>query len=386
MERLDVEPRADWRETAETHGFRFHTIDGDAYWDESACYRFTLAEIERDLETPAGEIEQMCFDVVARAVEDEEVLRRLGIPETFWDFVRNSWDDRHKNLYGRFDFAYDGKGPAKLLEYNADTPTSLYESSIFQWVWLEQATERGIVPDGADQFNSIHEALTAALGNMDVAGPLHLACCKDTEEDEGTVEYFADCARQAGLETRLIYIEDIGIDAKGRFTDLQDTTITDLFKLYPWEWIMTDPFGEKVPSSGTRFIEPGWKAILSNKGLLPLLWEMFEGHPNLLPAWFEGDPGAAELAGSYVRKPLFSREGANVEIFEDGECTLRAPGDYGAEGCIVQALQPLPDFGGNFPMLGVWMVASEPCGLGIREDRSLITGNDARFVPHVILD
>ena len=386
MERIAVEPRADWRETAEAHGFRFHTFDGEPYWDETACYRFSLAEVEEGIEEPSAEIEQMCFEVVARAVDDEEVLARLGIPPHFRDVVRNSWRNQERNLYGRFDFAFDGTGPAKLYEYNADTPTALYESSIFQWVWLEQAVERGIVPDDCDQFNSIHEALVTSFGNIGIEGLLHVACCRDAPEDEGTVEYIADCARQAGIETRLIYIDDLGVDAKGRFTDLQDETVSHLFKLYPWEWIMADDFGRHVANSGTRFIEPAWKAVLSNKGLLPLLWEMFEGHPNLLPAWFEGDPRAAALSGDYVRKPLLSREGANVEIWQAGEKTLAAPGDYGAEGHVIQALHPLPCFDGNYAMVGAWMVASAPCGLCIREDRSMVTANDARFLPHVIRD
>jgi len=147
---------------------------------------------------------------------------------------------------------------------------------------------------------------------------------------------------------------------------------------------MADDFGRHIPKSGVRFVEPGWKAILSNKGLLPLLWEMFEGHPNLLPAYFDGDPAAAALDGDFVRKPLFSREGANVEFFQDGERTISVEGDYGAEGHIVQALHPLPDFGGNYPMIGSWLVASQPCGICIREDASLVTGDNARFVPHII--
>lgn len=384
MERIPVEPREDWRETAEAHGFQFHTPDDERYWDESLYYRFTLEQIENDLEDPTEEIEQLCFQVVERALSDESVLKRLGIPEKFWDYVADSWRNQERNLYGRMDFAYDGTGPAKLFEYNADTPTSLYESAIFQWVWLEQAIERGLIPDGSDQFNSLHEALTQSWANMGIDGTLHLACCKDTEEDEGTIEYLADCARQGGLETRLIYIEDIGISTDGRFTDLQDTPIDTMFKLYPWEWLMADDFGAHIPTSGTRFIEPGWKALLSNKGLLPLLWEMFEGHPNLLPAYFDGDPAASALDGDFVRKPLFSREGANVEIFQDGERTISVDGDYGAEGHIVQALHPLPDFGDNYPMIGSWLVASQPCGMCIREDSTLVTGDDARFVPHII--
>jgi glutathionylspermidine synthase len=384
LERITVEPRNDWRDTAAAHGFKFHTIDDERYWDESVCYSFSLREIEDDIEDPTTEIEQMCFEVVARAVADDAVMARLGIPEAFWDFVADTWSQQHRNLYGRMDFAYDGKGPAKLFEYNADTPTSLYETAVFQWVWLEQAIERGIIPDGSDQFNSLHEALTGSFAQMGLAGKLHVACCKGSDEDEGTVEYIADCARQSGLDAKLIYIEDIGIDTEGRFTDLQDEPITDMFKLYPWEWIMTDEFGKNVPKTYTRFIEPGWKSLLSNKGLLPLLWEMFEGHPNLLPAWFDGDPAASALGGDYVRKPLFSREGANVEVFENGECTVKVDGDYGAEGHILQAWHPLPEFAGNYPMVGSWLVASQPAGIGIREDTSLVTGNNARFVPHII--
>tara|TARA_B100000686_G_C16742207_1_gene947261 strand:- start:136 stop:1296 length:1161 start_codon:yes stop_codon:yes gene_type:complete len=384
MERIKVTPREDWRTTAESHGFTFHSPDDETYWDESAYYNFTLEQIEVDIEQPTEEIEQLCFQVVEKVVNDEELLKRIGIPERFWDFVAQSWWNQDRNLYGRLDFSYNGTTPAKLLEYNADTPTSLYEASIFQWVWLEQAIEQELIPKNSDQFNSIHEALTSAFPKLGISGLLHLACCKDSLEDEGTIEYLADCARQGKIETRLIYIEDIGVDINGKFTDLQDETISNLFKLYPWEWIMADDFGKHVPSSDISFIEPPWKAILSNKGLLPLLWEMFEGHPNLLPAYFEDDPEISTLEGNYVRKPLFSREGENIEIFESGHQTLKAEGVYGAEGYIVQQLNPLPNFGTRYPVIGSWIVASESCGMSIREDSTLITGDDAHFIPHVI--
>jgi glutathionylspermidine synthase len=386
MQRVPVAERDDWRETAVEHGFQFHTIDNAPYWDESVYYRFTLRQIEDDLEDPVEEIEKMCFAVVERAVDDDQILRRLAIPEPFWNHVAESWLRRDRNLYGRIDFSYDGHGPAKLLEYNADTPTALYESSIFQWTWLEQAMERGLIPQGCDQFNSLHDRLVDALARFGIAGALHLACVRDSTEDRGTVDYIEDCARQAGLETQFVYMEDIGIDGEGCFTDLDERVITTLFKLYPWEWIMAEDFGRSVPTSGARFIEPAWKAIISNKGLLPLLWEMFEGHPNLLPAYFADDQRAAALGSSYVRKPLLSREGSNVEIVRDGDTALASDGPYGAEGSVVQALHPLPEFDGTFPMVGCWLVASGAAGMCIREDRSPVTSDAARFVPHVILD
>jgi len=386
MQRVPVAERADWKQTAAEHGFEFHTIGGEVYWDESAYYQFTLRQIEDDLEDPSGEIEQMCFAVVDRAAADEAVLSRLKIPEPFWDYVAASWRQKDRNLYGRMDFSYDGKGPAKLLEYNADTPTSLYESAIFQWVWLEQALERGLISDGCDQFNALHEAMVGTLSRFGIDGCLHLAGALTSTEDRGTVSYVEDCARQARLETAMIDMEAIGIDPQGRFTDGDDRIIANLFKLYPWEWMMAEEFGRHIPESGTKFIEPAWKTILSNKGLLPLLWEMFEGHENLLPAYFEDDPKAAALGDTFVRKPLLSREGQNVVLVRAGEDPLSKEGPYGAEGHIVQAFHPLPDFDGNYPMAGCWLVASQPAGLGMREDRTLITGNDARFLPHVILD
>ena len=386
MERRAVRPRDNWQQVAAEHGFTFPPPDGERYWDETHAYRFTLREIEEDLEDPAEELEQMCFEVVERAAADEEVLRRLAVPEMFWGYVAGSWQGRERNLYGRMDFRYDGNGPAKLYEYNADTPTSLYESAIFQWVWLEQAMEQGLIPEGADQFNSLHERLIDALGQFGIDGPLHLACARDTDEDLGTIEYLEDCARQAGLGTRRMFIEDIGLSEDGRFTDVDDDPVRWLFKLYPWEWLMEEEFGGRIPGSGTQFIEPGWKAVLSNKGLLALLWEMFEGHPNLLPSYFEGDPRAADLPPNFVRKPLLSRQGWNVEIHGEDDVALRRGGPYGEEGYIVQAFHPLPEFDGIYPLVGCWMVAGRSAGLCIREDRNLVTSPDARFVPHVILD
>ena len=389
MERIPVAEREDWRQTAEAHGFSFHSLEGDPYWDESAYYRFTLKEIEDDLEDPAEALEEMCFDVVDAAMRDEATLRRLQIPEPFWDYVARTWEQKHKNLYGRMDFTYDGHGPAKLYEYNADTPTSLYETSIFQWVWLEQAMERGLVQEGADQFNSLHERLIAAFQNFGIDGPLHLACARDSEEDWGTIEYLEDCAKQADIETKKMFMEDIGHSNEGWFTDAEDEAIAWLFKLYPWEWLLREAFGREIPGSHCHFIEPAWKSVLSNKGLLALLWERFPGHPNLLPTAFEGEPAASELGDQVVRKPIYSREGWNVEIIgaeaADGGATASRDGPYGEEGRILQAYAPLPDFDGQRPMCGVWLVASEAAGMCIREDRGPITTDDARFLPHVIM-
>jgi glutathionylspermidine synthase len=386
MRRLSLRERANWRAEADKVGFTFHTGDGQPYWDESACYAFTLEEIERDLEAPTQELSAMCYQAVDYVLGREALLRQLRIPDSLWDYIRSSWKRGDRDLYGRFDLGYDGTAPAKLYEFNADTPTGLFEAAVFQWQWLEQASAAGIVVRGADQFNSLHDRLIDAFRRFGIgAKTLHLACVRDHEEDRLTVDYLRDCAHQGGLATKFLYMDEIGITADDRFTDLEDEVITDLFKLYPWEWMAVESFGRALASDRTHIIEPVWKMILANKGLLAVLWQMFPGHPLLLPAFFEGDAGAATLGTSYVRKPLLGREGANIEVVAGAE-TLRRDGPYGEEGYVLQALHPLPDYGGNRPVLGSWVVAGEAAGLGIREERAAVTSNTARFVPHIIAD
>lgn len=388
MQRIKTAERSDWRAVAEELGFRFHTPGGEAYWREDAYYSFTLAEIEDDLETPTEELEEMCFAVVDRACRDETLLERLKIPHRFWDYLAGSWRAGAKNLYGRMDFSYQGagSGPAKLLEYNADTPTALYEAAVFQWRWLEDLQAAGRLPKDADQFNTLHETLIEAFQAFGIQTPLHLACETDSDEDLGTIEYLGDCAEQAGLQAHLLPLDAIGLTDLGGFADGEGRPIKTLFKLYPWEWMFHDDFAAHLETAGVWVIEPPWKAVLSNKGLLPLLWEMAPGHPNLLPAFFDDAVDADALGPAYVRKPLFSREGANIEIFEGGQAAEAASGPYGAEGAIVQTLAPLPAMDGMHPVLGVWLVASRPSGMGIREDVGRITTDDSRFTPHVIID
>jgi glutathionylspermidine synthase len=385
MRRIACPERDDWRATAEACGFDFHTIDGERYWDERAYYAFSLDEIERQIEAPSGEIDAMCLELVGRAIDDEKYLRRLKIPEAFWPLLSESWHRDEASLYGRLDLSFDGRGPAKLLEYNADTPTSIFEAAVFQWTWLEQAIERRITPAHADQFNSIHERLIDAWKKFGLGRHLHLTGTTESSEDAGTLAYLEDTARQAGLDTTMIDIEDVGWRDDGGFVDLDNREIELAFKLYPWEWMIHDEFGGRLLEAPTRWIEPPWKAVLSNKGILPLLWEMFPGHPNLLPAFFEDDPNAAQLGTSYVRKPLYSREGANVTLVSGGSTLLQQEGPYGAEGFVRQAFAPLPNFSDQYPVLGSWLVDHTPCGLSIREDENPITGNTSRFLPHAIL-
>jgi glutathionylspermidine synthase len=371
VKREDLVPRIDWPRKVEELGFHFHSMDG-VYWDERACYRFTAAEIDR-LELATGELQSRCIDAAGRVIERGD-YGRFRIPEAFIPLIEQSWNDDEKSLFGRFDLSWDGQGEPKMLEYNADTPTALLEASVVQWYWLQD------VFPGDDQFNSLHERLIARWKEMAADFPadrvVHFACVAESPEDQGNLDYLRDTATQAGLDARAIDMADIGWDGR-RFRDLDETPIGVLFKLYPWEWLAREAFGEHLLRRTVRVVEPAWKMLLSNKAILPVLWEMFPDHPNLLPAFFE--PG--RFATDFVKKPLYSREGANVSITAGGR-TIEEPGEYGEEGFIWQGYHALPTFGGNHTVIGSWIVGEEPAGIGIREDDSPITKNSSRFVPH----
>lgn len=384
MKRVTYPERPDWRDKAREVGFGFHEMYGEPYWLDDAAYVFTLEEIEERIEAPSQELHEMCMDLVGDIVGDEEALDRLAIPVELRDLVKQSWDREDRHLYGRFDLAYNGTGPVKLLEYNADTPTSIFETAYFQYNWFTDQVALGVLPEDADQFNYVQESLIEAFGAFSKAPIFHFAAMTENDEDRGTTVYLMDCAVQAGHRVELIDIADIGVDALGRFTDLEDRVIDRCFKLYPWEFMLRETFAAHLPQSGQAFVEPAWKAVLSNKGLLPMLWKRYPNHPNLLPAYFADQEGIP-LLPNFVRKPLLSREGENVTIFADGKELASAPGDYGAEGFIIQEYAPLFESQGGYAVLGSWIIGDRACGLGIREDRSRITANLSRFVPHIIL-
>jgi glutathionylspermidine synthase len=377
VRRVASDPRPDWRRRVEEVGLVYHTQGNTPYWDESAHYRFTAGEVEQ-LERATNELHAMCLAAVQHVI-DADRFRELHIPAAGEALVRQSWEAEPPALYGRFDFSYDGVREPKLLEYNADTPTSLLEAAVVQWYWLQDVAPR------KDQFNSIHERLVAAWKDLapHLGGPLLHVAAMDDWEDAITAAYVRDTAEQAGIRTRQLAVSDIGWNARGgRFVDAEEDEITAAFKLYPWEWMIHEEFAEHLvaTSAHTRWIEPAWKMVLSNKGILPILWELNPGHPNLLESRF-GDPGQMR---QYARKPLLSREGADVTLVSAGRADERGPeGGYGEEGFVYQDLAPLPDFGGRRPVVGSWVIQGESAGIGIRDSDGPVTTNTSRFVPHL---
>lgn len=373
MHRFTGTPRVNWRQDVEELGFSYHTIDGDLYWDESVWYEFSMAEIDV-LEAATNELHELSLQAVQHVI-DEDRFDEFCIPEALRAWIRQSWADDEPTVYGRFDLAWDGRGAPKLLEYNADTPTGLFEAAVVQWNWMEAARP------GLDQFNSLHERLIDIWTKLREGGvgQLTFAASEGHEEDYGNVTYLRDTAAQGGIQTDYLDMSAIGYSAKWQtFVNRDEAPIDWLFKLYPWEWMVQEEFGEKLLEASTRWIEPPWKMLLSNKALLVVLWELFPECEYLLPAAWK------PLNGDYVRKPILAREGSNVQLVLGGEIQRETAGPYAEQPVVYQGYAPLASSGGRHAVLGSWIVGDAACGLGIREDDNPITHNLSRFVPHVI--
>ena len=231
------------------------------------------------------------------------VSPEMNIPAAAAARIRETWNSEPPALYGRLDLAYDGH-QIKLLEYNADTPTALVEAAVTQWYWLQD-----LFPD-ADQFNSLHEKLVAKWKDLlpYLKQPVFFGH-DGSEEDVMTITYLRDTAVQAGHRTIPINMHEIGWEeAKKRFVYLEDRPMESIFKLYPWEWMLSERFGPHALGTmdAVQWMEPIWKMMWSNKALLAILWELNPNHELLLPAYLDGPRNLKD----YVAKPLYGREGA----------------------------------------------------------------------------
>lgn len=350
------------------------------YWHEAAVYEVSEEEVEY-LERVTEELHDMSVQAARRMVEDPEIMARLGLPPEATALIRDSLPAM--TLYGRFDLAYDGTGPARLLEYNADTPAGLVEAAVTQWFWLEDE-----MPD-FDQWNMLHERLVQAWTEFKPRIPgdvVHFAVgTNEPTEDWATVAYLRDTAREAGLIDLGIVMEEIGWHhGRSCFVDAAGVEIKTCFKMYPWEWMLEEEFGRYIldGASSTVWIEPAYKALLGSKALLPVLWEMFPGHECLLPAYFDGPRDMDR----YVAKPMFGWEGAGIRVVVGGEEVATRPERHSAgQEHVYQQFVDLPWVeGGGYPVVGTWIINGHAAGLGIRESDNLVTDTDARFVPHFL--
>lgn len=373
MKRFQIAQRPDYVKKIEELGFKFHPD----YWLENAYYQISSNE-QFDLETASLCCYQMYCDAVERCIYDDKLLDRLRIPQAIRPFVQKSWDDNELSLYGRFDFALTQNG-LKLLEFNADTPTSLLEAAVIQWQWKEELFSY------ADQFNSIQENLIQSWNDISYcykAPEIFFASVLENEEDNITVDYLLYTAMQGGVNVAELDMQSLWWEKNHPLlkTSQNGDDINCLFKLYPLEDMFTEKNIEFCMTQ-THLIEPLWKSLMSNKAMLPILYEMFPNSPYLLKC-YDMPKGMT----SYCKKPIFSREGANVELVVNNALLEKSDGEYGQEGYVYQEFADIISYDGKYPVLGSWIVGGEACGLGIRETSSRITDNMAHFVPHIILD
>jgi len=434
MQRINCDERPNYVDIVNQQGLVYtheDPLNGEPtlyrYWRENAYYSFTLAEITA-LEEAATAVFDMCIEAGDWLLSDagRSTLGRFNIPVYALKAVIDSWNEAPEcgSVYGRFDFRFGGfnhPDPSQripqLYEFNADTPTSLVESTI-QWTWLENTG------NGNSQFNDLHNRLIAAwTRNLDLITqkighkPVVYFMCtsKDpSHEDEMNTVVMLDTCQQAGYEVRTLYIDNednLWIGEDGRYYDKQrNQHIEVAFKLYPWEHMAHDEnardlfadmenAGYAEPyNGGTIWIEPPYKMLWSTKAILPVLWMLFGSDPDrskyLLPSWFEGEVPLQGLAKTgYARKPILSREGADITLVIPGQENIEGEVQhYGEEGFIIQELAEPPKFFRMdeqkevYTVLGVWMVDGEPAGMGIRESDGPITDNFSNFVPHSIVD
>jgi glutathionylspermidine synthase len=378
MLRKNTKRRQNFRHTHDKMGFVYDvtsSADGEPYWREDVAYEFTLEEVEA-IEAVTEELHSMCLETVDEIVKSGDYPEQFNFSDATKYLIEQSWKTKEVHIYGRFDFMYESPKNIKMYEYNADTPTSLLEASVAQWEWLQE-----VRPD-ADQFNSIHEKLVARWASLVQEEPdtmYFLASIEAGYEDWGNLQYMADTALQGGWNIHIEEIEQLGYDSiQNEYVDRNHETIHNAFKLYPLEWLVDDAFGKHLIDRKVRWFEPEWKMLLSNKGILPILWQRYQGHPNLLPSFFE------EFNGS-IKKPLLGREGSN--LFRAGKLIEGAVfhEEYDT-AYIYQEYSPLPEIDGFYPVVGSWVVGDESAGMGIREDLSIISGNGSHFVPHYFVD
>ena len=480
MRRIPHGPvRPGWQLTNFSLGLTYNDTvlpDGSmaSYWQEGPYYDFAEAEIE-ELETAVTTLRAMCVEAGDWMVQqcprhDRETRRagyfstvcnpgtcylaKIGVPEfaheqvirTWYDGDADTWQHADKDLdrrfpvqtpdfspsiYGRFDLRYAGAGSTpKLLEYNAQTPTSLVEAAVIQWHWADQTK---LTSHPWMQWNSIHDRLVGwpaegdgppdegawkrTMGRLREARPwlpekpkifFAYETSETSGEDRMNVAYLMATAEEAGFPVELIAMSQIGWDVSGDrvvFAGKPGHTepIDVIFMLYPWEWLWTEEGGKAFfrnmadpTKRGTVWIEPPYTAaLLGNKGLLPVLWNLFGTDPQrskyLLPSYFADSTKAGTLR-SYAKKPVWGREGGSVTLVRDGDPLVDNPSQYGADGLfVVQELCELPSFDGLegtvHPVLGAWLIEGEPAGLGIREGvgiDGLITRNTGHFVPHTV--
>ena len=382
------------KEFLESIGFYWHTDK-----DHTSYIADELVVVSNDEVEAYYEAANELYDMFAQAgqyVIDNNLFHELNIPFNLVELIKNSWEnDVHWHLYGRFDFAggIDGK-PIKLLEFNADTPTSLYETAIIQWAMLKA---NGM--DEAKQFNTVFEALKENFKRLVVLGgdtddfaqyydgwKILFSSIRGSIEDENTTRLLQIAANEAGFYTDFAYVDEVGFNGKeGIFKG--DENFEFWFKLIPWENIAIEEgdlallLDEIIKEQRAIVLNPAYTLLFQSKAFMKVLWDLFPNHPLLLETSFTPLNGKKQ-----VEKRAFGREGANTIIYDNDMSVLaKVDGEYGNFKAIYQEYVELPkDAKGESYQAGVFF-AYEGCGLGFRRG-GLIMENFSKFVGHRMKD
>ena len=371
-------------------GMSWHTdSDGSDYVDADLV---RVSEAEAEAYYAAANALYGMFVEGAQHVIDNRLYYELGIPSNLVGLIEDSWDKDDWHLYGRFDLAggLDGR-PIKLIEFNADTPTSLFETSIVQWALLKA---NGM--HEARQFNNLHAMLQENFRRLVVGDDADFASCyKDQKvlfssiaglpEDERTVRYLQQVAHEAGLYTDFAFMDEAGFIPKQGVFNRDQQRADFWFKLYPWEDFASDEpeltgMLQTISDLGsTRFINPAYSLLFQSKGIMKVLCDLYPESPYLLRTSFEPLDGIAQ-----VEKKLFGREGENTRITDrDGKLIAETAGEYGHHRSIFQEYVEFPrDLLGHRYQAGVFY-AYEACGLGFRRGGEILD-NMSKFVGHII--
>ena len=376
----------------ESLGFVWHTDSDETPY--IADKLVVLSEAEAEAYYEAGNELYDMFVEASQYVIDNNLFHDIGIPFNLVDLIKESWEnDIHWHLYGRFDLAggIDGK-PIKLLEFNADTPTALFETAIVQWAILKQ---NGM--EETAQFNGLYEALLDNFKRLvtldeDISDfesryegwQFLFTSIRGNSEEENTVRLLQHIATEAGYETAFAYIDEVEFSGEeGIF--FNDTQYELWFKLIPWEDIALEEsdlamlLTQIVKNQKAIIFNPAYTLLFQSKGLLAILWQLYPDHPLLLETAFE--PLALE---KQVEKPVFGREGESVRILDsNGDVLEGEEGDYDNHKMVYQAYTELPtDSEGASYQAGVFY-AYEACAVGFRKGGKILN-NMSKFVGHIV--
>lgn len=379
--------------TLEELGFTWHTdSDGTKYINDELI-EVTQKEAEAYYEA-TNEIYDM-FVEAAEYVIENNLFFELGIPFNLIEAIKKSWEnDVHWHIYGRFDLAggVDGKN-IKLIEFNADTPTSLFETTLLQWALLKQNKM-----DEEKQFNNVYEAISKNFKRLvtlddDVAlfderydgWKILFSSVEGNDEEEATTRFLQQMATDAGFNTGFEYLQNVKFDENGIF-DSNDNQYEYWFKLFPWEDIGSDEpelattLSNIMQNQKAIILNPAYTLLFQSKGIMKIMSDLFPDSPYILKASFEPLEGIKQ-----VEKTVFGREGANTKIIDaNGKIVEQIDGPYDNYKKVYQEYVEFnKDAKGAKYQAGVFF-AYEACGLSFRKG-SEIMDNMSKFVGHVIV-